>query len=106
MVPDELLEEVAKKFSYLADPTRLRVLSSLHAAGEVSVGGLAELTGIPVANVSQHLNRLAVGGIVSRRREGTSIKYRVADPTIERLCTLVCSTIDAAPKRQVASQRS
>jgi ArsR family transcriptional regulator len=46
-----------------------------------------------MASVSQHLNRLAVGGIVARRREGTSALYRIADETIEALCDLVCSSL-------------
>ena len=91
VVPDSLLEEAARRFSLLSDPTRLRVVSALHDAGEISVGGLASRTGIPVASVSQHLNRLAHGGLVARRREGTSVKYRIADPTIEALCDIVCA---------------
>jgi ArsR family transcriptional regulator len=91
VVPDGLLEQAATRFALLADPTRLRIVSALHDAGEVSVGGLSTLTGIPVASVSQHLNRLALGGLVTRRREGTSVKYRIADPTIEALCDIVCS---------------
>jgi ArsR family transcriptional regulator len=91
VVPDGLLEEAATRFALLSDPTRLRIVSALHDAGEVSVGSLSTLTGIPVASVSQHLNRLAHGGLVARRREGTSVKYRIADPTIEALCDIVCA---------------
>jgi ArsR family transcriptional regulator len=95
VVPDRLLELAASRFALLADPTRLRVVSVLHDAGEVSVGGLAELTGVPVASVSQHLNRLAQGGIVARRRHGTSVLYRIDDPTIEALCDIVCEGLSA-----------
>ena len=95
VVPETLLELAARKFALLGDPTRLRVLSALHDAGEISVGQLAALTGIPIASVSQHLNRLALGGIVARRREGTSVRYRIADVTIEALCDLVCSSVEA-----------
>jgi DNA-binding transcriptional ArsR family regulator len=93
MVPDELLEEVARRFAFLADATRLKVLNELHEAGEASVGQLAELSGVPLASVSQHLNRLAGGGIVARRREGTSVIYRVSDPTVVELCELVCAPL-------------
>jgi DNA-binding transcriptional ArsR family regulator len=91
VIPDSLLEEAALRFSLLSDPTRLRLVSALHDHGEVSVGNLAELTGVPLANASQHLNRLAGGGIVARRRSGTSVLYRISDPTIEALCDAVCS---------------
>jgi ArsR family transcriptional regulator len=93
LIPVELLEGVARRFRYLGDPTRLRVLSELHAAGEASVGELARRSGVPLASVSQHLNRLADGGLVERRREGTSVIYAIADPTIGRLCELVCGTL-------------
>ena len=95
VVPDALLEEAARRFALLSDPTRLRIVGALHDAGEISVGGLASLTAIPVASVSQHLNRLAHGGVVARRREGTSVKYRIADPTIEALCDVVCRSLQA-----------
>jgi DNA-binding transcriptional ArsR family regulator len=91
VVPEALLQEAARRFSLLADPTRLRIVSTLHDCGEISVGGLAAQTGIPLASVSQHLNRLAVGGIVGRRREGTSFLYRITDDTIEALCDIVCA---------------
>lgn len=95
MILDELLEEVARRFGYLADVTRLRVLRALHEHGEASVGELAELSGVPLAIVSQHLNRLAAGGIVGRRRQGTSIIYWIAEPTVSELCDLVCGRLAA-----------
>ncbi len=90
VVPDSLLEVAARRFALLADPTRLRIVSALHDAGEISVGGLAEATDLPLASVSQHLNRLAAGGLVSRKRQGTSIRYRIVDETVEKLCQIVC----------------
>jgi DNA-binding transcriptional ArsR family regulator len=93
MVPDELVEEVARRFGYLADATRLKVLSELHHARQASVGQLAELSDVPLASVSQHLNRLADGGIVGRRRQGTSVIYWVSDPTVVELCELVCAPL-------------
>ena len=93
LIPDELLAAVARRFRYLGDPTRLRVLRELHTAGEASVGELARRSGVPLASVSQHLNRLAEGGLVERRRDGTSVIYAIADPTLERLCAIVCGTL-------------
>ena len=93
LIPDELLAGVARRFRYLGDPTRLRVLSELHGAGEASVGDVARRSGVPLASVSQHLNRLADGGLVTRRRAGTSVIYAIADPTLERLCEIVCATL-------------
>ena len=95
MTPDEFLEEVARRFGSLADVTRLRVLRALHEHGEASVGELAEFSDVTLASVSQHLNRLAAGGIVGRRRQGTSIMYWIAEPTVRELCDLVCGRLAA-----------
>lgn len=78
-------------------------MSTLHDVGEISVSELAARTEIPVASVSQHLNRLAIGGIVARRRKGTSVMYRIADDTIEALCDLVCSNLRVEPELSEAS---
>ena len=93
VVPTEVLEEAARRFALLGDATRLRLVSVLHERGEVSVGDLAEHISASVPNVSQHLNRLLLGGIVKRRREGRTALYAIADPTIEGLCSVVCSSV-------------
>jgi DNA-binding transcriptional ArsR family regulator len=95
MVPDEMLDQVARRFSMLGDATRLRVLATLHEAGEASVGELAALSSVPLASVSQHLNRLADAGLVGRTRQGTRVVYRIVDPTIEQLCSIVCGGVAA-----------
>lgn len=96
MVPEALLEQAARRFALLGDPTRLRILSVLHDAGELSVGALAACSGVSRENVSQHLSRLADAGLVARRREGTSVHYRVSDPTLGQVCDLVCSSVRAS----------
>ena len=93
MLPEALLEEVARQFALLGDPTRLRLLKVLQEGGELSVGKLATASGIARVNVSQHLNRLALAGLVSRRREGTTVHYRVSDPSLNALCDLVCAGV-------------
>lgn len=93
MVPDQLLEEAARRFSLLGDVNRLRILSCLHEAGEQSTGALAEKTGLAVANVSQHLSRLMAAGMVSRRREGPHAYYAISDSSLASLCDLVCTSV-------------
>jgi ArsR family transcriptional regulator len=93
VVPEAMLDEAARLFALLSDPTRLRLVSSLHEQDELSVRELADRTGSSVANASQHLNRLAVGGVVARRRQGKSVLYRIADDRIGDLCEIVCSRV-------------
>jgi len=91
-IPDEFLDLMAEKFRMLADPSRLAILRAL-MAGEKSVGQVVEESGRGQANVSKHLKLLAEAGLVSRRRDGMQVFYRITDPLVERLCKLVCETI-------------
>ena len=65
----------------LADPKRLCVLESL-AIGELSVGELSSRVGCQIPNMSQHLAVLRSAGLVSTRREGSTVYYRLADPRV------------------------
>ncbi len=72
----------------LANPRRLNLLNLLRD-GERSVGELAEATGLPQANVSQHLGVLRERGVVETRRDGVTIYYRIANPKMIKACDLV-----------------
>jgi len=72
----------------LASPKRLEILNALED-GEVSVGELVRRLRLRKANVSQHLAVLRSRGVVSARREGLSVFYRVANPKIIRACSLM-----------------
>ena len=65
----------------LADPKRLCVLESL-ASGELSVSELAVRVECQVPNMSQHLAVLRSAGLVSTRRKGNTIFYRLADDRV------------------------
>ena len=65
----------------LSDPKRLCVLETL-ASGERSVSELSREVRCQVPNMSQHLGVLRSAGLVSARRDGTTIYYRLADPRV------------------------
>lgn len=90
-VPTNLLEEAAERFRLLSDPTRLRLLNELDLHDELPVGALAEHTGVGLSNTSKHLHQLERNGIVAKRRDGTTIFYRISDPSFAELCDLVCA---------------
>jgi DNA-binding transcriptional ArsR family regulator len=71
---------------------RLKVLATL-ASGERSVGELVELTGANQPNVSKHLAALAAGGLVQRRKSGTTIYYALADDNVLAVCDAVCAGV-------------
>jgi DNA-binding transcriptional ArsR family regulator len=103
-LPPEAMEQVAAYFQALAEPTRLRILNLLRR-GERNVGDIALQTGYTAANVSRHLALLADRGIVARESRGTSVWYRIADPSIFELCDLVCGSI-ARGYEQTARERA
>jgi DNA-binding transcriptional ArsR family regulator len=65
----------------LADPKRLCVLESL-AVGELSVGDLSARVNCQVPNMSQHLAVLRSAGLVTTRRTGSTVYYRLSDPRV------------------------
>ena len=91
-MPAEALTQVAAYFQTLSEPTRLQILNFLRK-GERSVGELASLCGYTAANISRHLAMLAQYGLVVREGRGTSVFYRIADPSIYELCDVVCGNV-------------
>jgi DNA-binding transcriptional ArsR family regulator len=65
----------------LGDPKRLCVLESL-AGGEATVGEHAGRDACKVPNMSQHLAVLRSAGLVTARRDGSTVYYRLSDPRI------------------------
>ena len=65
----------------LSDPKRLCVLESL-AVGELSVGDLSAVVGCQIPNMSQHLAVLRTAGLVTTRREGSTVYYRLTDQRV------------------------
>jgi DNA-binding transcriptional ArsR family regulator len=103
MIDAELIPRVAARFKALSDEGRLALLSALQR-GEKSVGELAEATGRPQPNVSQHLANLSHAGLVAARRDGTRVFYRIADPTVLRICDAVCDSLTARAREERTSQ--
>lgn len=93
MIEDSLIDEAAHRFALLSDPTRLRLLRALLASGELSVGEAAAAADTSRFNASAHLNRLALGGLVTRRQAGTTRYYRVVDAGLANVCDWVCGVV-------------
>ena len=74
----------------MSAPIRLRIISAL-CQGEKNVGELLSEITATQPNMSQHLNTLYKGGVLSRRREGVQIFYQIANQDIADICKAVCS---------------
>ncbi len=74
----------AELFKALANPARIRVLELL-ADGERSVGEMQPLVGIELSHLSQQLGVLRKAGLVTSRKEGSTVFYTVKDPLVVEL---------------------
>jgi DNA-binding transcriptional ArsR family regulator len=83
------LSAVCRLFSVLSESSRLSLLQALHD-GPLTVNELVEAAGMKQANVSKQLAILHDHRLVKRERDGTSIRYEIADPMVFSLCELVC----------------
>ena len=68
----------------LADPTRLR-LAGLMLEEEKSVSQMAAALDRPTPAISQHLAKLRMARLVTTRRQGTSVLYRVENGHVRQL---------------------
>jgi len=81
----EMQAEICKT---LTNPKRIEILSVLKT-DERTVTELVNALGASKANVSQHLAVMRHKGILTTRREGVNIYYRVANPKVIDACSLM-----------------
>jgi DNA-binding transcriptional ArsR family regulator len=89
---DRVFAVVARYFGVLSEPTRLKILHTI-CQDERSVSVIVEETGATQTNVSRHLGLMLQAGVVSRRRQGNTVFYRVANPEFVEICRSVCVQI-------------
>ena len=84
----DLFSQFARVGKVLSNGNRLELLEFL-AQGERSVEELANLTGLSIANTSQHLQQLRQAGLALTRKEGLKVYYRLSgDDVIDLLTAL------------------
>lgn len=81
----EMQAEICKT---LTNPKRIEILNTLKTE-EKTVTELVEALGASKANVSQHLAVMRHKGILSTRRKGVNIYYRVSNPKVIDACALM-----------------
>ena len=84
----DLFSQFARVGKALSNGNRLELLEFL-AQGERSVEELSKVAGLTVGNTSQHLQHLRQAGLVSTRKEGLKVYYRLSgDDVIEMMDAL------------------
>lgn len=101
---DPVFDVVARYFLLLSERTRLKILHSI-CNDERSVGAIVAATGATQTNVSRHLALMHRAGVVSRRREGSTVYYRVTDPEFVEICRTVCVRIAGRMEAGVTLRR-
>lgn len=87
-LPEDDLVQVSAVFKLLGDPTRSKLLYALLEAGELCVCDLAASTGVAETTVSQSLRLLRASQVVTARRDGRLMYYRLADAHVRMLLDL------------------
>jgi len=101
----DIFELHAQACKTIAHPTRLKILALL-GRREMSVGELAEIIGVAMPNVSQHLTVLKAGGLLRSRRDGATVHYQLADRRMIQACTLIRSVLlDRMKERGLAARK-
>lgn len=82
----DLFTQFARVGKALSNSNRLELLEYI-AQGERSVDRLARVSGLTVANTSQHLQQLRQAGLVSCRKEGLKVFYTLSGDDVIGLLT-------------------
>jgi len=74
----EMIMKVSQLYKALSDPTRLKILTLL-SLGERNVGKIAESLEMEQSAVSHQLKLLRLNHLVSSRKEGKTVFYKLDD---------------------------
>lgn len=97
---------LAAVFKVLANDTRLRLLHALVRADELRVTDLAASVGMKPQAVSNQLQKLSDLGILSSRRDGTTIFYRVEDQCVRGMLEQGWCLMEETGNRSSLTERS
>ena len=81
---NDTAEHVAEVLKAVGHPVRLRIVELLEG-GEKCVGDIVKAVGGKQAVTSQHLNLMKDKGVLSSRRDGAKVYYRIANTNVIKL---------------------
>ncbi len=82
---DELIIKAANFFDAFGDATRFKILLALMTEEELCTCDLSNITGLSVSAISHQLRVLKDRKIVSYRKEGKNVFYRLDDEHIKEI---------------------
>jgi ArsR family transcriptional regulator len=101
MPEDKLTENKAGILKAMAHPTRINILESLRE-GERCVCEIIELVDTEQSNTSQHLAQLKKMGIISSRKDGLKVIYKVNNSEIFSLLDMLDKIIAGQMEESMA----
>lgn len=90
---DHTIQSLAELFGILADPTRLRIVTSLQNS-EMAVSQIASTVGMSLSAVSHQLRLLKTMKLVKYRKQGKSVFYSLDDTHIEQLLAVAVEHVE------------
>ena len=84
VIPKEQIVTASEGLKAIAHEVRLSVLCHL-MSGPLCVHDLIERTGSSQSNLSQHLSKMRMMGILENEKRGQQVFYRIANPEFEKL---------------------
>ena len=84
MPKDELLQDLGDLFKVFGDTTRIKIMYALHE-DEMCVCAIADLLGMTQSAISHQLKVLKAANLVTTRRAGKTIYYRLADEHVKSI---------------------
>lgn len=87
-LPKSTYERNSNIYKLLANPKRLEILNLIKQR-ELSVEQIVKVLRLPKANVSQHLAVLRHTRVVTVRRNGLNVYYKITDPRIVEPCRIL-----------------
>jgi DNA-binding transcriptional ArsR family regulator len=91
---EPVFDKVARYFSLLADPSRLKVIHAICNL-ERSVNDVVAETGLSQSAVSRHLSSLHLSQVATRRKNGAQALYVISDRTLTDICRTACVSLVA-----------
>lgn len=98
------IDGLADSFKALGDPVRLRLFRLIASADEICVCHMSDALELPQSTVSRHLAVLRHAGLVSTRRDGKWMHYRISGPlaaTVARIANEQASDLLAEDRRRL-----
>lgn len=80
-----IIQDAARVLKCIGHPLRLQIIELLDASDELNVGAICAALDLEQAITSQHLTLMRDRGILSSRREGVNVYYRIADEKVPQV---------------------